>query len=225
MPQPDRQDRLDRNIALADPSRRALLAALREAGEPQDVQALAAAIGLHPNSAREQLARLADAGLVRVATAAPSGRGRPRLRYQAVPDSTGEPFRVLASALADGLAGVPDAVALSSAAGERWGRAAAATLPPTTPCNAVDGVVGLMREAGFEPEVVAGTPDDAPTLRLHACPFLPIEARHLDVVCSVHLGFLRGALDALGSPLEATTIHPLDTPDTCTAHLETRRHA
>jgi predicted ArsR family transcriptional regulator len=214
---------LDRNTALADPSRRALLAALRQAGGRQDVQALAASVGLHPNSAREQLARLAEAGLVRVATAAPSGRGRPRLSYQAVPEATSEPFRVLASALADGLAGVPDAVALSAAAGERWGRAAAATLPASTmPGEAVDGVVGLMREAGFDPEVVPGAPGDAPALRLHACPFLPIEEHHFDVVCSVHLGFLRGALDTLGAPVGATAIHPLDTPDTCTAHLENR---
>jgi predicted ArsR family transcriptional regulator len=218
-------DRLDRNTALADPSRRALLAALRQAGGPRDVHTLAAQVGLHPNSAREQLARLADAGLVRVATAAPSGRGRPRRSYQAVPEATSEPLRVLATALADGLAGVPDAVARSAAAGERWGRDAASTLPPTAPADALDAVVGLMDEAGFAPDIVAGSPDDATTVRLHACPFLPFEARHLDVVCSVHLGFLRGALDTLGAPLEATAIHPFDTPDTCTAHLETRRHA
>ena len=86
-------------------------------------------------------------------------------------------------------------------------------------------MVGLMDEAGFAPEVEPGEPEGAPTLRLRACPFLPLDERHLDIVCNVHLGFLRGALDTLGAPVRATGIHPLDTPDTCTAHLETRPDA
>jgi predicted ArsR family transcriptional regulator len=222
MPTPDR---LDRSTALADPSRRALLGVLRRATAPQDVRTLAAAVGLHPNSTREQLARLADAGLVRVATAAPNGRGRPGLRYQAVPEATGEPFRVLAAALAEGLSTIPDAPARSAAAGERWGRDAAATLSPTRPSDALAAVVGLMGEVGFEPELIDLGAGAQPVLRLHACPFLPMDERHLDIVCSVHLGFLRGALDALGAPVTAASIHPLETPDACSAHLETRTDA
>jgi predicted ArsR family transcriptional regulator len=216
---------MDRHTALADPTRRALLASLRRSSSPQDVRTVAASVGLHPNSAREQLAHLADAGLVRVATAAPSGRGRPGLRYRAVPESTSEPLRLLTSALADGLASVPGAAAVSVAAGERWGRDAAASLPPTTPAAAVAAVVGLMDEAGFAPEVDPGELGGVPTLRLHACPFMPLDERTLDVVCSVHLGFLRGALDSLGAPVRAAAIHPFDTPDTCTAQLETRTDA
>jgi predicted ArsR family transcriptional regulator len=216
---------LDRNTALADPSRRALLAVLRRSGTPQDVRTVAASVGLHPNSAREQLAHLADAGLVRVTTAAPSGRGRPGLRYQAVPVSLSDPFRLLTSALADGLGSLPGAAAVSAAAGERWGRDAAASLPPSERADALDAVVGLMDEAGFAPELEPDEAGGAPTLRLHACPFLPLDERHLDIVCSVHLGFLRGALDTLGAPVSATDIHPLDTPSTCTAHLETRHDA
>ncbi len=214
---------LDRHAALADPSRRALLDALRHAdGKPQDVRTLAAAVGLHPNSAREQLARLADAGLVRVATAAPAGRGRPGLRYQAVPESTSDPFRVLASALAEGLASVPGGAALSTAAGERWGREAAATLPPTDRANALHAVVALMHEAGFAPEPVAAGDTE---VRLHACPFLPLDPRHLDVVCGVHLGFMRGALRELEAPVDATSIHPFSEPGACSARLETRPDA
>jgi predicted ArsR family transcriptional regulator len=213
---------LDRHAALADPSRRALLAELRRTGDARDVRALAAAVGLHPNSAREQLAHLADAGLVRVTTAAPAGRGRPGLRYQAVPASTSDPFRLLTSALADGLAGVPDAAAVSTIAGERWGREAAATLLPADRANALDAVVALMEEVGFAPEPVAAGETE---LRLHACPFLPIDPRHLDVVCGVHLGFLRGALCELEAHVDATSIHPFSAPDACSAHLEIRLDA
>jgi predicted ArsR family transcriptional regulator len=216
---------LDRHAALADPTRRALLVALRRSGGPKDVRTLAAEVGLHPNSAREQLARLADAGLVRIDTAAPAGRGRPGLRYQAVPAATGEPFRLLASTLADGFADLPDAAARSVAAGERWGREAATTLPSTPPRHALEAVVRLLDEAGFGPEVVDRPGAAAPSLRLHACPFLPLDDRRLAVVCNVHLGFLRGALGELGAPLDAASIHPLDLPDACTAHLETRPDA
>ena len=45
-------------------TRSRLLAALEEAGRPMGVRELAASIGLHPNSVREQLQLLIDAGLV-----------------------------------------------------------------------------------------------------------------------------------------------------------------
>jgi predicted ArsR family transcriptional regulator len=215
----------DRNAALAalaDTTRRALLAELRRDGAPQDVRTLAAVVGLHPNSAREQLARLADAGLVRVATAAPAGRGRPGLRYQAVPESTSDPFRLLASALAGALTGIPEAAALTAAAGERWGREAAATLPGIEPDDALDAVLTLMDEAGFAPDPVGAGQAE---VRLRDCPFLPIDPAHLEIVCGVHLGFLRGALRELHAPVDAASIHPFSEPDACSARLETRPDA
>jgi predicted ArsR family transcriptional regulator len=91
--------------------------------------------------------------------------------------------------------------------------------------------VRLLAEAGFAPEAVdapgrpAGTAVAPQELVLHACPFLPLDPMHLEVVCSVHLGYLRGALDELGSPLDATSIHPFSSPDGCTARLEARSDA
>ena len=88
---------------------------------PLGVGDLARAVGLHPNSVREQLRRLEEAGLVRVSVAAPSGRGRPGLRFELVPEPE-DPYRVLAGVLADQVAALPDAPAVWTAAGERWGR-------------------------------------------------------------------------------------------------------
>ena len=45
-------------------TRSRLLAALEQADRPMGVRDLAASIGLHPNSVREQLQLLMDAGLV-----------------------------------------------------------------------------------------------------------------------------------------------------------------
>jgi predicted ArsR family transcriptional regulator len=213
----------DRHAVLADPTRSALLDVLREAGVPLGVGDLAGTLGLHPNSVREQMRRLEGAGLVRVSRAAPSGRGRPGLRFVLAPGSE-DPYRVLAGALADQVMALPDAPAAWEAAGERWGRGAAssATARATSPAapdvarDPLDAVVALLVDAGFAPEPIAPG-DDA--INLRACPFLPIEHRHLAVVCGIHLGFIRGALRELGSPRDATSIEPLVRPDLCVARL------
>ena len=57
------------------------------------------------------------------------------------------------------------------------------------------------------------------SINLRACPFVPIERRHLPVVCGIHLGFIRGAFRELGSARDATSIEPLVRPDLCVARL------
>ncbi len=205
----------DRHAVLADPTRRALLDALRDAPEPQGVRDLADVVGLHHNSVREQLQRLERAGLVQVTRAEPSGRGRPGLRY-AVALEPEEPYRVLAGVLADQVAALPDASAAWAAAGERWGRGAASAVIAQVDPDPGDALIGLLADAGFAPEPIA--PGDV-AINLRACPFMPIERRHLPVVCGIHLGFIRGALRELGSTWEATSIEPLVRPDLCVARL------
>lgn len=226
----------NRHAVLADPSRRALLDVLRGSPGPVDVRTLAGRVGLHPNSAREQLRRLAGAGLVRITAAPAAGRGRPGLLYGAAPEADSDPYRLLAGVLADELAARPDARELTIAAGERWGRQAVkgtggASVPGSDPAGigttrSTDGdvaaLVTLLAEAGFAPETPA--PGDL-ELRLRACPFVPLERRHLDTVCGAHLGFLRGALRELGSGLDAVSIQPFVTPDLCTARLEVHSDA
>jgi predicted ArsR family transcriptional regulator len=210
----------DRHAILADPTRRALLDVLRAADGPQGVRVLADRLELHPNSVREQLRRLEEAGLVRATLAAPSGRGRPGLRFEPVPEPE-DPYRVLAGVLVDELAEVPGAQALWAAAGERWGRAAATAArdagPAGVPLDPLAAVTGLLADAGFAPEPVALQDDE---IRLHACPFQPLERRRLPVVCGVHLGFVQGALRELGSPRDAVSIEPFVRPDLCVARLE-----
>ncbi len=210
----------DPRAALADPTRRALLAALREADGPLDVRSLAGLVGIRPNSAREQLSRLATAGLVQVTTAAPTGRGRPGLRYRATSAAVADPYRMLAGVLADHVVEGRDVSAFTTAAGERWGRDAVAAMPAAAPgdrpADPVGAVVGLMAEAGFAPD--APSPGDR-EVRLRACPFAPIEPRHQPVVCGIHLGFIRGALRELGSTWDAVAIEPFVQPALCVARL------
>lgn len=218
---------VDRHAILADPSRRAILDVLHDAGAPLDVGTIATRVGLHPNSVRDHLHRLRDTGMIRVSTAAPAGRGRPGLRYELAPALLGgvDPWKAFAAAIADQVAARPDADALWLSAGVRWGQAAAdaAVLSPAgasadTPADAVATVTEILREAGFEPEarVVA---DGELELRLSACPFLPVERHRLPVICGVHHGFLQGVLRGLGSPLEARVLQPFAEPRVCIARL------
>ena len=212
---------MNRHDVLADPTRRALLDALRGAEGPLDVRAMASLVGRRPNSVREQLRRLESAGMVRVSVSPAAGRGRPGLRYRISPSGAeaGEPWKILGTALADELLDRPGAADIMSAAGERWGRTAVADVDPRpTP---IETVAAVMTEAGFAAE----RPEPADMeIRLRACPFLPLERRQLPLVCGMHLGFVRGALRALGSSLEATSIEPFVRADLCVAHLGSPVH-
>lgn len=213
-----------RHRLLAGLTRSRLLAVLRDSGEPMGIRELADAVGLHPNSVREQLARLAEAGLVTTEAAPPSGRGRPRLRYVARPEEDEqEPYRSLARVLAEELERMADPATRAAEAGERWGRALIGPAESVTDEDAAVGrLVGLLADAGFEPE---GPDLPAGPIRLRRCPFEPLARDHRGVVCGVHLGLMRGALREMGAPLDAVAVEPYVQPDLCLAHLRRRDEA
>jgi predicted ArsR family transcriptional regulator len=213
-----------RHRVLAGISRSRLLAVLHASDRPMAIRDLADAVDLHPNTAREHLDLLVDAGLVRRETAPAAGRGRPGLRYVAEPqERTEDPraYRALASVLATELARRPDAGPAARSAGERWGQAAARALPGVGVAepDAVDRLVDLLDDAGFAPSRSTATPDE---IELHRCPFGPLAHERGDVVCNVHLGLMRGALRELGAPLDAVSLQPFVEPDLCVAHLRAR---
>jgi predicted ArsR family transcriptional regulator len=212
------------DLASAGSSREAVMDALRQAGAPLTVYDLAERVGLHSNTIRFHVARLVAAGLVREAQTAPSGPGRPRLLYAVVP---GEPlhreprgYRLLAQILASYLAASdPDATASAILAGRRWGQFLTEQPAPLLRLNAraaSERLVGVFATLGFQPEAA----DDGRQILLHHCPFREVAEQQPEVVCSVHLGLMRGALATLGAPLEATRLEPFVTPHLCVAHLE-----
>jgi predicted ArsR family transcriptional regulator len=215
---------LHRHRLLAGLTRSRLLAALRDSGEPIGVRELADAVDLHPNSVREQLARLADAGLVATEAAPPSGRGRPRLRYVARPEGDEQaPYRALVGVLAEELGRMADPATRATEAGERWGRALIGPAGIVTDEDAAVGrLVGLLSDAGFEPE---GPDLPGGPIRLRRCPFEPLARDHRGVVCGIHLGLMRGALREMGAPLDAVAVDPFVQPDLCLAHLRRRDEA
>ncbi len=60
-----------------------------------------------------------------------------------------------------------------------------------------------------------------PPLSVRHCPFLELAAGHQRIVCPVHLGLMRGALEAWGAPVHADALDPFVDPDRCLVHLST----
>ena len=210
--------------ALASPSRARILELLRAADAPLDVSDLAEGLGLHVSTVRSHLAVLEDAGLV---TSRPESRqqpGRPRRLYEATaaevaPDAFG--YRFLASALTSTLRQASDdPVGAATSAGTAWGRYLVERPPPGRTLDIGDAlgrVTAMLDRFGFAPELDA----DGARVLLHRCPFLEVAREHQDIVCSFHLGLLRGALDELGLPAANARLDPFVTPTLCVAELGT----
>jgi len=211
--------------ALADPNRRHLLRLLDDAERPLGVDTLAGQVGLHPNTVREHLELLSQAGLV---TRTPEKRtrpGRPKMLYEAAPRDTRSPgsegYRFLAEVLASYIeATVTDPAAAAEEAGRVWGhymvdRPAPFAQPDTT--LVAEQIVTTLAGLGFAPE--EGKHEKRIVIRLHDCPFRDMARTRGDVVCSVHLGILRGMAEELGGSVSVDDLQPFVEPSLCVANL------
>jgi len=219
--------------ALAGRSRRALLAALRQAGRPLDASEAAAAVGLHRNTARVHLDLLWKAGLVRRQPEDRSSKGRPRMLYEpaappasmAAADGAKEPgYRELAGLLAQQLAQVADLPGEAILAGRRWAAALDERPLPAGPLSAAEAaaeVTAVLSRLGFGPEQDLGHG----RILLHRCPFADVARESRAVVCGIHLGLLTATAERLNSPLRIAGLDPFvtDNPPVCVVRLTTPR--
>lgn len=211
--------------ALSSPVRRRIVELLTDAG-PMDTHELAERLDLHVNTVRAHLTVLVDGGL---ATSSPEERdrpGRPRLRYRATEAAhdrgAAGGYRFLAEILASQLAAtMDDPAAVAEQAGNAWGHFLVDAPAPFTTVDrqaAVERVSHLLDTLGFAPELDGDDPS-APRILLRRCPFVQVAREHPDVVCSLHLGIMRGALDELGVDVEARDLLPFVEPGLCVSHL------
>jgi predicted ArsR family transcriptional regulator len=103
------------------------------------------------------------------------------------------------------------------AAGAEWGRELAGGRTPrqTGSAAARQEVVDLLDGLGFAPQ-----PDErAATVMLTRGPLLEAAHRHPDVVCGVHLGIVRGALEEYGGEPAGTELLPFSDPGACRLQL------
>jgi predicted ArsR family transcriptional regulator len=166
-------------------------------------EALADAVRLSVNTVRFHLDRLHRDGLITRVAAAPDGPGRPRMMFRAVtPEGTdgAAAYRLLAGLLAEGLARTGGSQA-SLDVGRLWADRLVTVHDPSVggtsgvdaDVGAVQRVVELFEDGGFAPQVT----DGGRAIALHRCPFLELASVKADVVCTVHLGFVRGVLQRL----------------------------
>ncbi len=206
------------------PTRARVLALLQDAGEPMTAAAAGARLGLHVNSVRFHLDGLTDDGLVVRRREERSTPGRPKVLYAAAAIAPGVAHRsyrllaeILTSLLTDKL---PNPAASAEQAGDAWGRYLS---PPAQPfykpqeSEALQALVHALDNMGFDSHIV----DEPASLRLEIshCPFLEVAEGHSDVVCSIHLGLIRGILEQTKAPVAAGTLEPLVEPSRCIAHL------
>lgn len=208
--------------ALSGP-RGVVLERLQESPEPVTISGLAAELGVHPNTARDHLDALVERGLAVRGRAPAQGRGRPAWRYTAAvdrlePDARVRDYAGLAAALAGHLARTSaDPGAEGLAAGREWGRTLMSDRPAESAGTPRHRVVHLLGELGFAPEADAA----ATTVALRRCPLLDAARQHPEVVCQVHLGIVRGALEHHGGDPEPTALLPFAEPGACRLHLDT----
>lgn len=211
-----------RHRVLAGVSRSRILQVLGGSARPMGIRELAETLGLHPNTVRQHLDQLVEADLVTCRAASPTGRGRPGLHYSATPASDEqdpEAYKALASVLAEQLARAPDGTRMALTAGERWGRELAREATATAPAPEaapIERLVELLDRTGFAPDTAATA--DGP-IGLRHCPFGALARDQGEVVCGVHLGLMRGILQELDAPFDATRLEPFVTPGLCLAHL------
>jgi len=181
-------------------SRADVLDMLRAADGPLGVREVAQRMRLHPNTARFHLEALVEAGLAVRETEDRETPGRPRIGYQATAD--GPPgrrrYRLLAEMLTTLIAGtVPDPAEAAEEAGREWGAYLTEQPLPyqrVTAAQAIAKLTAIMEELGFAPQPEAGADGGQYRLCLRQCPFREVAQRHKDVICSLHLGLMRGAL-------------------------------
>ncbi|WP_086443596.1 transcriptional regulator, partial [Mycobacterium tuberculosis] len=146
--------------------------------------------------------------------------GRPPLMFRAVrrTDSTGtRRYRLLAEILASGLAAERDSRAMALSAGRAWGRQLEAPPAGADTEETIDHLVAVLDDLGFAPERRAS--NGRQQVGLRHCPFLELAETQAGVVCPVHLGIMRGALQTWGAPVTVDRLDAFVEPDLCLAHF------
>ncbi len=197
------------------PSRAEVLAHLRNTGAPEPVATIAAAVGLHQNTARFHLDALFNLGLVHREAESRQRSGRPRVLYSADPAPNQPPYLDLAAAMVRHYAGpMDDRGNRAEAAGKSWG-AELLVGQSSDPAEALPRLVDCLARMGYQPQLVDGPP---PSIELKPCPYAALAGEDPDIVCRLHLGLVRGLLQE-DDPWKVDALEPYVTSELCIVRL------
>jgi len=175
-------------------------------------------MGLHHNAIRQHLSRLVAADLAVESTAAPTGRGRPRLVYE-VPASVDSrwgvtgPYEQLSVLLSEIIRTGDSPVDV----GRRAGSAPEIVEMGSDPA---DAMLDRLNRYGFDP--VSKRTGDRVELVLRTCPFETTALADPDIVCSLHLGLAHGLADSIGGIVVDDLVRsdPRQSPCVLRCHIE-----
>jgi predicted ArsR family transcriptional regulator len=211
-----------------------VLRLLKAAEAPMGIAAIASKLGVHPNTVRFHLDALVGSGLAERVPSRHDRPGRPPLLFRAarLMDPAGpRRYRLLAEILVHSLAAGPDPACRAAEAGRAWGRQLARLMENGAENRAQHGaetgrarpgepagrLVSLLDELGFDPDL--RVTDAGGQVGLRHCPFLELAESRAQVVCSVHLGLMQGALEGWDAPVTVDRLEAFAQPDLCVAHL------
>jgi predicted ArsR family transcriptional regulator len=200
-------------------SQQAVLTALRAQPDLVDIEALAQHLGRHPNTLREHLVGLLDAGLIVRYAAPPDGRGRPRWLYRTAEVEEVDENAELAASLAWQLARRSrDPLSAARQVSRRWARQIAERyrmIRQSSARAARAQVVEVIDGLGYEP-----VPDRAlDRVALMRCPLLQVAKDVPEVVCNVHLGLVEELVEISGGDRTRVTLTPFSAPGRCDLRL------
>jgi len=205
-------------LATLSAPRAALMKLLDARDKPATVAELAEELGLHPNTVREHADGLVELGYVTRTRAPAVGRGRPAWLYASCESGPGAPvseYAGLASALAAQIARTsrrPRADAIR--AGEEWGHELARARPidgRPTQARVRRATLQMLESLRFTPQGSSR----ASSVQLTTCPLLDAAEKYPEIVCGVHLGIIRGAIQEYGADPAGTTLAAFSEPGAC----------
>lgn len=206
---------------LASPSRVEILHLLQER-DRRTLAELVEATGLHPNTVREHLQRLARRGYVTSAVETRTTRGRPRTLYSAATGADAatndDVARSVASAAERGDQ-LRRYLAATHPAGETAGAGPTPTGPQPLPDSAlvqIDALDDHLDQSGFRASISPAALD----VHITDCPYQAMVAESQGMVCVVHLGLVRTVLAQAGGPVTARELLPFSGPGCCTLTLD-----
>ena len=201
------------------PTREIILRALEASAKPLTVGELARLLSVHENTVRMHLDALHIDGFVtRTKNTESPTRGRPAWKWSRK-SRRQSPYVALVTSLAGQLVRESnDPQHTAREAGKEWGRALAqhhGTTEDTEHQHPRDVVTEILRAEGFAPVTKPNGRAD-----LRQCPFSEVARTYPEVVCSMHLGMVQGALEVLGATDVGTTLTPFTSLGVCSLSLQ-----
>lgn len=171
-------------------------------------------LGMHQNTVRFHLEGLVDAGYAIRETEDPQGHGRPRVLYRSTTEAPEvDDHHLLDIAhvlLRHFVLDASDPQQVAEETGESWGRELAGAERSSRPEAALSSLAELTQSLGFS------TTLNNDSLEFDSCPYRDLNGPAKDSLCNMHLGMIRGYLEAVGADVE---VEELERGPICRARL------